>query len=271
MSQAKRYTYFWAVPIVFAALALHVPVAAQDGGAVPTAGSTTAESPGLGAGVGAGMPENRVMVPFAGIYSVTVALGRDTANLFIRIPTQAEFRLMAAPARVRGKHVRPAPVGGLMIPVFVGTDSTTLPKTVNNEPPTGGYMFAAPEGTPSASGTRWWVTVLAGADTTEATGASRLSRALLRVQQQREERELRCLTDPKTENEAAKKRDEPLPCDVASRLPVHHNEDLGDGVLFLGNDGRARLEQRTETGSGELTMWGSRVNRPAPKGESRKQ
>ncbi len=210
------------------------------------------------------------MVPFAGIYAVTLALGPDTASLYIRIPAQAEFRLLATPARARRKDPA-APVGAMVIPVFIGTDSTALPMAASNESPTDGYMLAAPEGTSSASGTRWWVTVLAGADTTEATGASRLSRALLRLRQQREDLELSCLTDPKTENEAARKLDEPVPCDEASRLPVHRDEDLGDGVLFLGNDGRARLEQRTDTGGGELTMWGSRVNQVVARVDSRKQ
>jgi hypothetical protein len=271
MKETTRRTLFWAVSGLLGALVLHVPMAAQDGGAVPTTGAAAVETSGLGAGVGAGLSEGRVMVPFAGVYAVTVALGHDTANFFIRIPAQAEFKLMAAPARSHGKHVPPAPVGGMVIPLLIGTDSATLPRTLGNEPPTGGYMFAAPEGTPGASGTRWWVTVLAGADTTEATGASRLSRALLQVQQQREQLELSCLTDPKAENDAAKRREEPLPCDVASRLPVHRGEELGDGILYLGNDGRARLEQRTETAGGELTMWGSRVVRPGARGEFRKQ
>ena len=198
-----------------------------------------------------------------------MALGRDTANLFIRVPTQAKFQVLAALETAKGKH--PAPVAALVIPIFVGTDSAGLPDASDGEPVTGGYMFAAPESAAGATGTRWWVTVLAGVDTTEATGVSRLSRALLRLQQQRDQWQLRCLTDPKVENDAAKKRDEPLPCDVASRLPVHRDEEWGDGTLFLGTDGRARLEQRTETAGGELTMWGSRVNRVRPQGESRKQ
>lgn len=263
MNHRSQTTVFLAFFALLGASVLHVPLAAQESPRLPTGVPDTSGAPveGLGAGVdAAAAPGDRIEVPFAGTYAVTVALGRDTANLFIRIPAEAEYRLLATPERSKGKEPPQAPVGGLVIPVVVSTDSVSLAAMLGNGPVTAGYMIAAPEGTAGVRGTRWWVTIMAGGDTTQSSGVSRLSRALLRLQQQREMLELGCLTDPKAENDVAKRRDELPPCDVASRLPVHRDKPLGDGVLFLGNDGRARVEQRSETNGGELTLWGSRVS-----------
>ncbi len=228
-------------------------------------------SDGLGAGVSAELPDERSAVPFAGVYAVTMAMGGDTVHLFIGIPAQAEFRPLAARVRAKGEQTLPAPFAGLVMGVFVGTDSAALLPASGTDRPASGYMIAVPEGAPGGAGTRWWVTILAGTDTTGGSGASRLSLALLRLYQRRERLELTCLTDPNLANESARRRHEPALCDPAARLPLHRDDSPGDGVLVLGADGRARLEQHTETEGGELTMWGSRVTRFAARGFSRAQ
>jgi hypothetical protein len=184
-----------------------------------------------------------------------MALGADTADFVLRIGEQGTERNIAVPAPRKRRIARPAPVRPLIVPASLASDSSAVPAAEVT-----GTIMAVAAGTADSGGGHWWVTILGGADTGAATPAARLSRLLLMVQADRERLALRCEANAKGENRLAKKLDEPPPCDEASGLPIAAAGPPGDGILFLGSDGRARVEQRTQTENGELTLWGSRIH-----------
>jgi hypothetical protein len=240
-----------------AALAPHVTAMAQSGGSpILAAVDTGTRVTDVSDGPSPAATRERVRVPFGGTYRLTLALGADTADFVLRIGEQGTARSIAAPAPRKHRNAEPVPVRALIVPASLSADSSTVPAAEL----TGSITASAADTTTSGHG-RWWVTILAGADTDAATPAGRLSRLLLRVQAERERLAGRCEANAKGENRAAKKRDEPPPCDEASGLPVATSSTPGDGILFISSDGHARVEQRTETESGELTLWGSRIDR----------
>jgi hypothetical protein len=198
------------------------------------------------------------MVPFAGTYQVTLALGPDTVDLFIRTAAEAELRPVIVPTG-RGRHgLGAAAIPGLLLPVYAGPDSSALPSILDDQALLGSLVAAMD---PMAGSARSWpITLLAGVDTMGATPAARLSRSLLAVRSEREALEVRCREDPRAANKAATRSDEDEVCDEESGLPLSRRGIPGDGILVLSPDDRVRIEQRVETRDGELTMWGRRVS-----------
>jgi hypothetical protein len=236
-----------------AALAPHVPAMAQSDSTITLAGVDT-ETASKAVEVSSLSSEDRLPIPFAGSYVLSLALGADTADFLLRIGEQGVERSIAMPAQRKRRLPEPAAVRALIVPASLSTDSSIVPAAELT-----GSIAASPEDTTAFGHGRWWVTILAGADTDAATPAGRLSRLLLKVRAEREGLALRCEADAKGENRLAKRRNEPPPCDQASGLPI--SNATWDGILFLGADGNARVEQRTQTDRGELTLWGSRIAR----------
>jgi hypothetical protein len=240
-----------------AALAPHVTAMAQSSGSpILVAVDTGSRGSDVSDESSPASTVDRVRAPFAGTYRLTLALGPDTADFVLHIGEQGVERSIATPAPRKRGDSESVPVRALIVPVSLSTDSSTVPAAEL----TGSITASAADTATSGPG-RWWVTILAGADIDGATAAGRLSRLLLRVQAEREGLAGRCEANAKGENRAAKKRDEPPLCDEASGLPVATSSTPGDGILFIGSDGHARVEQRTETEGGELTLWGSRIDR----------
>jgi hypothetical protein len=256
MSDWMRPLYRITSLTVAAALAPHVTAMAQSGGSLPGAVEDTmpletdaSEAPPPAA------TEDRVRIPFAGTYLLTMALGADTADFVLLIGEQGVERNIAVPASRKRRITRPAPVRALIVPASLSTDTSTVPTAELT-----GTILASAADTAASGAGRWWVTILGGADTGAATPAARLSRLLLMVQADRERLAMHCEANAKGENRVAKKLEEPPPCDAASGLPIAAAGPPGDGILFLGSEGHARVEQRTQTESGELTLWGSRIH-----------
>jgi hypothetical protein len=255
MSVVTRHPAPVAGLAVIVALAAHGPAAAQVGARTTLAVASTDPRT-------SGEPDpapDRVAVPFAGTYQVTLALGRDTVDLFIRTAAEAELSTVIAPTG-RGQHgLGAAVIPGLLLPVFADPDSSALPSILDDQA-LPGSLVAAMDPT-AGSGRSWPITLLAGVDTSGATPAARLSRLLLAVRSEREALELRCREDPQAANKAARRSDEDEVCDEESGLPLAQRGVPGDGILVLSPDDRVRIEQRVETRDGELTMWGRRVSR----------
>ena len=242
---------------VAAALAPHVTAMAQSGGSHPGAmGDTMPPERGVSEAPSPAATLDRVRIPFAGTYLLTMALGTDTADFVLLIGDHGTERNIAVPAPRKRRVARRAPVRALIVPASLSTDSSAVPAAELT-----GTIMASAADTAASGGGRWWVTLLGGADTGAATPAARLSRLLLMVQADRERLALGCEANAKGVNRLAKKLEEPPPCDEASGLPIAAAGPPGDGILFLGSDGHARVEQRTQTDSGELTLWGSRIHR----------
>jgi hypothetical protein len=197
-------------------------------------------------------------VAFAGTYRVTIALGADTAEFELRIGTHGREADVAMPApggRVRRGAV---PIRALIVPAFLAEAASDDPRAAGDADREGDGAITAVLADTALPG-RWSVTILAGDDTVSDTPAGRLGRLLGRVEAERSALADRCHTDPRGENRGARRRDEAVPCDEASGLPLLRSASSGDGILVVSPDGHARVEQRTETGAGELTLWGSRL------------
>jgi hypothetical protein len=259
MSDRSSRLYRVSAVAIAAALAQHVTLAAQSGGSSAFAvvnahrdDSSAADSlPGA---------QDGATVPFAGTYQLTMALGADTADLVLRIGQRGEEQNIAVPALPKHRTTQPAPVRVLIVPASLSTDSSAMPAgEADSSAALNGMIMASAADTMSPG--RWWVTVLAGDDTTSDTPAARLSRLLRRTQAERSALAERCRTDARRENRAADRRDDPVPCDEATGLPLSRSSVWSDGVLVVLPDGGAHVEQRTQTEAGELTLWGSRVPR----------
>ena len=242
---------------VIVALMAHGPAAAQ------MRARTTSPSapPGQWTTTETAAGPDRVVVPFAGTYQVTLALGADTADIFFRTAADADLQAVIAPA-VRGSHGAGATsIPGLSLIVHAEPDTFALPRSVE-EPGEriSGRLVAALDPAGGIGGI-WPITLLTGVDTSGVSPAARLSRLLVAVRVERELVEERCREDPKGANRAARGIDAPEPCDEAAGLPVAQRDFPGDGVLAVTADGRVRIEQRVETSEGEMTMWGRRISR----------
>lgn len=242
-----------------AALVLHVTAMAQvDRSSTLAVADTGPRGSDTSEAVPAEATSHPILVPFAGTYRLTMALGADTADFILRVGEQGVERSIAMPASRKRQKERPAPLRALIVPASLSTDSSTVPAVeVDSSVTLTGTITASASDT--ASPGQWWVTILAGDDTASDTPAARLSRLLRRVEAERTALAERCRMSAKDENRAAKRLDEPAPCDESSGLPFSRTASSGDGVLVFWPDGRARVEQRTQTEAGELTLWGSRI------------
>jgi hypothetical protein len=249
----------WAIAAAFAAAALapHVTAVAQSNDTATLAVARASAERVLPAPTLA----ETLPVAFAGTYRVTIALGADTAEFELRIGTHGREADVAMPApggRVRRGAV---PIRALIVPVSLLEAASDDSGAARDSVREGDGTITAALADTSAPG-RWWVTILAGDDTLSDMPAGRLSRLLRRAQHVRSALAERCRDNARDENRAAERRDDPAPCHLATGLPLWGAATAaGDGVLVLWPDGQARVEQRTETDGGELTLWGSRVPR----------
>jgi hypothetical protein len=169
-----------------------------------------------------------------------------------------EERVIGMQAPVR-RRAQPRPVRALVIPVSLSADAAGgQAVATDSSGALAGTLTVPLDHLPTAGG--WQVTILAGDDTSSNTPAARLSRALQRARTQQTRLADRCRADAREENRAAARQDEPAPCEESSGLPLVPAGVVGDGTLVTLPDGRTRVEQRTQTGSGELTLWGSRIS-----------
>lgn len=253
--QATRH---WAAAAAFAAAALapHVTAAAQSNDSATLAVASAAAGRILPAPTLA----ETLPVAFAGSYQVTLALGADTAEFTLQIGgygREADIAMPAPGGRARRGAV---PIRALIVPASLREAASDDSALAGSSVRSGDGTITAALADTSAPG-RWWVTILAGDDTLSETPAGRLSRLLRRAQLERAKLAERCRANAREENRAAERRDDPAPCHPATGLPLSSAATAGDGVLVLWPDGQARVEQRTETEAGELTLWGSRVPR----------
>lgn len=234
---------------VVVALAAHVPAMAQMGAATTLEGALEP-----------GSPVDRIAVPFAGTYAVTLSLGRDSAELFFRTSADAELQTVIAPDPRPGSGLGATAIPGLSLLVYADRNIEALPYAEDVPGRLNGTLVAPIDPTTAADGS-WVISLLVGADTMGDALPARLSRLLLEVRAQRALLEHRCSEDPSGANRAAIRAHQPPACDAETWLPLSPRLIPGDGMLLVGSDGQVRVEQRVGTPEGELTLRGQRVSR----------
>jgi hypothetical protein len=234
---------------VCVAVAGHVPAMAQMGARTTLGGALEPE-----------LLTDRIAVPFAGTYAVTLSLGRDTAQLFFRTAAEAELRTVIAPDQRIGSGPGATAIPGLSLLVYADPDIEALPYSEDVAGRVNGALVA-PIDPETAAGGSWVITLMVGVDTVGDTPAARLSRLLLEVRAQRALLEQRCSEDPVAANRAAARVRQASVCDDETGLPLSPRLIPGDGMLLVGVDDGVRVMQRVGTPEGELTLSGKRVSR----------
>ncbi len=199
---------------VIVALAAHVPAMAQMGVRTTPGGSSDS-----------GLNVERIAVPFAGTYAVTLTLGQDTARIFFRTAADAELRTVIAPDPRPGSGPGATAVPGLSLLVYADPDIEALPYSEDGVGRLHGVLVAPID---SGDCCRWQLGHLfacwgrhCGRDC-----AARLSRLLLEVRAQRAVMEGRCSDDPSAANRSAARAHQSPVCDEETSLPCRHDSSL---------------------------------------------